>query len=185
MPTSHFGTLLYECGRSKRRCSETQLVSGPFSPCSFVFYCCSFIPCDLQPEMEDNASMLLERATESVCVRGLGVCVGGAGGGGGGQIGWEADGGGFVPSAQQKGDRRWPQAPPLPLTAFRETPYHPSSTVRFNTPPPPPTPSSSPTPNHTILDVESIIWILTVQPFVPPIKNVRCISQDETGENQI
>lgn len=44
--------------------------------------------------------------------------------------GWEADGSGSVPSAQQKGDSRWPQAP-LTLTAFRETPYHPASVIRF------------------------------------------------------
>ena len=46
------------------------------------------------------------------------------------QGGWEADGSGSVPSAQQKGDSRWPQAP-LTLTAFRETPYHPASVIRF------------------------------------------------------
>lgn len=45
----------------------------PFFPSPFVFYCRPLIPCDLQPEMEDNASMLLERARESVCVHGLGV----------------------------------------------------------------------------------------------------------------
>lgn len=98
-----------------------------FSPCWSMFYCCSFIPRDLQREMEDNASMLLERATERLHP--------GAGreGVGGGQIGtgWEADGGGFVPSAQQKGDWRWPRAPPLPLTAFREMPYHLTSTIPF------------------------------------------------------
>lgn len=70
-----------------------------------MFYCCSFIPRDLQREMEDNASMLLERATERLHPWA------GREGVGGGQIGWEADGGGFVPSAQQKGDWRWPQAP--------------------------------------------------------------------------
>lgn len=84
---------------SKCRFSDTELVNGSFSPRSPVFYCCSFIPPDLQRETEDSPSTPLERATESVCVRGLGVrgCEGG-------QIGMEADGGGFVPSAQQKGD---------------------------------------------------------------------------------
>lgn len=57
---------------------------------------------------------------------------------GGGLGGWEADGSGFVPSAQQKGDSRWPLAP-LTLTAFRRLIIPPAWYV-FNiiqTPPPP------------------------------------------------
>lgn len=70
----------------------------------------------------------------------------------------------FRPISTTEGGLKMATGPPLPLTAFRETPYHLSSTTRFLTPPPS---SSSPTPNHTILDAESIIWILTVQLFVP------------------
>lgn len=37
--------------------------------------------------------------------------------------GWEADGSGSVPSAQQKGDSRWPQGPPPPQPQPHPTPH--------------------------------------------------------------
>lgn len=56
--------------------------------------------------------------------------------------------------------------PPSPINSIQGDALSSQQHDAFflNTPPPPS--SSSPTPNHTILDAESIIWILTVQLFV-------------------
>lgn len=127
-----------------------------FFPCPPVFYCCSFIPRDLQREMEDNASMLLERATERLHPWA------GRGGWGDGRGGTDRMGSRwpwFRPISTTEGGLKMATGPPLPLMAFRETPYHLTSTIHFNLPSPS---SSSLMPNHTTLDVESIVWILTV-----------------------
>lgn len=104
LPTSHLWTLRY--GRSKRRSGDTELVTGPFFPFPFCVLLSSFDT--VWPPARDG------RQCQHAAWKGKGErlrprvgCVGA----GGGQIGWEADGGGFVPSAQQKGDWRWPQAP--------------------------------------------------------------------------
>lgn len=81
--------------------------------------------------------------------------------------GWEADGSGSVPSAQQKGDSRWPQAPPSQRQPH-PTPHINSiqgdalssrqrdTFLTTSEPPPPPPPSLPPpplrqSPNHTMV----------------------------------
>lgn len=104
--------------------SETELPNGSFF---LVGRCFIIVPSYLVTSKgrwkPTQAGCL--KGQQSACICGLAV------GGGGGQVGWEADGAGFVPSAQQKGELKTAAGPPLPLTAFRETPYHPTSTIHF------------------------------------------------------
>lgn len=98
------------------------------------------------------------KTTRACCLKGQqSVSIGGRGVRGAGRMGsrWRW----FRPISTTEGGLKMTTAPPLPLPAVREMPYHLTNTISFE----PPLPSSSSlTPNHTILDVESIIWILIV-----------------------
>lgn len=120
--------------------------------------------CDLQREMEANPSSLPERATERLHL--WAACRGVVGWGGmGSRWRW------FRPISTTEGGTEDGHGPPSPINGIQGDALSSHQHHPFLTPNPSPpthtTSSSSLTPNHTILDVESIIWILAVLEMRP------------------
>lgn len=131
--------------------------------------CFIFVPSYLWPPKGDGSQREQSylRGQQSACICGLAV-------GGGGGVGWGGMGSRwrwFRPISTTEGGTEDGHGPPSPINgiqgdALSSHQHHPFLTPNPS-PPPHTTSSSSLTPNHTILDVESIIWILAVLEMRP------------------